>query len=223
MECPVFGISRHRIATDGEGVTTLVAFHRCTLHCHYCLNPQSLDPTTPCQVLTPEALLDATLIDNLYFLATGGGITFGGGEPALRHDFILRFREICPPEWKLFIETSLNVPRANVEALTGAIDHFIVDVKDTHPAIYHAYTSGDVERVLSNLRYLADKGLQEQVTLRLPLIPEYNTEADIDKSEQCLREMGFTLFDRFEYLTPEAIGPHALKKRHDAAKAPKNP
>ena len=70
MECPVFGISRHRIATDGEGVTTLVAFHRCTLHCHYCLNPQSLDPTTPCQVLTPEALLDATLIDNLYFLAT---------------------------------------------------------------------------------------------------------------------------------------------------------
>ena len=76
MECPVFGISRHRIATDGEGVTTLVAFHRCTLHCHYCLNPQSLDPTTPCQVLTPEALLDATLIDNLYFLATGGGITF---------------------------------------------------------------------------------------------------------------------------------------------------
>ena len=68
-----------------------------------------------------------------------------------------------------------------------------------------------------------DKGLQERVTLRLPLIPEYNTEADIDESEQCLREMGFTLFDRFEYLTPEAIGPHALKKRHDAAKAPKNP
>ena len=115
------------------------------------------------------------------------------------------------------------MPRANVEALTGAIDHFIVDVKDTHHAIYHAYTGGDVERVLSNLRYLADKGLQERVTLRLPLIPEYNTEADIDESEQCLREMGFTLFDRFEYLTPEAIGPHALKKRHDATKAPKNP
>ena len=39
MECPIIGISRHRIATDGEGVTTLVAFHGCTLRCQYCLNP----------------------------------------------------------------------------------------------------------------------------------------------------------------------------------------
>ena len=38
---PLIGISRHRLSTDGEGVTTLVAFHGCPLRCKYCLNPQT--------------------------------------------------------------------------------------------------------------------------------------------------------------------------------------
>ena len=29
---PVIGIDRHRFLTDGEGVTTLVAFHGCTTY-----------------------------------------------------------------------------------------------------------------------------------------------------------------------------------------------
>ncbi|MCB6973223.1 carboxypeptidase-like regulatory domain-containing protein [Butyricimonas sp. DFI.6.44] len=39
----VIGIERHRLQTDGEGVSTLVAFHGCPLRCRYCLNPQSRD------------------------------------------------------------------------------------------------------------------------------------------------------------------------------------
>lgn len=49
MEPPrakVIGVARHRLATDGDGVTTLVAFHGCPLHCRYCLNPQSLGDGT---------------------------------------------------------------------------------------------------------------------------------------------------------------------------------
>jgi len=37
----ISGISRHRLATDGEGVTTLVGFHGCPLCCGYCLNPHT--------------------------------------------------------------------------------------------------------------------------------------------------------------------------------------
>ena len=33
----VIGISRHRLGTDGRGITTLVAFHGCPLRCKYCL------------------------------------------------------------------------------------------------------------------------------------------------------------------------------------------
>lgn len=37
---PILGISRHRLKTDGEGVTTFIAFYGCPLHCKYCINPQ---------------------------------------------------------------------------------------------------------------------------------------------------------------------------------------
>ena len=38
---PLFALSRHRMATDGRGVTTLAAAWGCPLRCRYCLNPQS--------------------------------------------------------------------------------------------------------------------------------------------------------------------------------------
>lgn len=41
IQAPVVAVSRHRIATDGEGVTTLVAFHSCPLRCRWCLNPHT--------------------------------------------------------------------------------------------------------------------------------------------------------------------------------------
>lgn len=37
----IIGIARHRLSTDGDGVTTLVAFHGCPLRCRHCLNPRS--------------------------------------------------------------------------------------------------------------------------------------------------------------------------------------
>ena len=39
---PFIGIMRHRIGIDGDGVTTLAAFHGCPLHCHYCLLHKSV-------------------------------------------------------------------------------------------------------------------------------------------------------------------------------------
>ena len=42
MKTPLIGICRHRLTTDGTGVTTLVAFHGCPLCCRYCLNSQRI-------------------------------------------------------------------------------------------------------------------------------------------------------------------------------------
>ncbi|MBR3733776.1 MAG: radical SAM protein, partial [Bacteroidaceae bacterium] len=89
---PIFAISRHRIATDGKGVTTLVAMHGCPLSCRYCLNPQCKNVGAVLQDYSPQQLLSEVTGDNLYFLATGGGITFGGGEPLQYPDFIAEFR-----------------------------------------------------------------------------------------------------------------------------------
>lgn len=196
----IIGIGRHRLTTDGDGVTTLVAFHGCPLRCQYCLNPQSLGKATQFQTYTPESLYQEVKIDELYFIATGGGVTFGGGEPALRPEFIRHFRELCGPTWKITLETSLNVPEDNIKALLPVVDFWIIDIKDMDAAIYNSYTGTDNTSVLSNLRLIAEAGRQGDCIIRLPLIPGYNDDAARDESRKMLTNMGFEKFDLFTYI-----------------------
>ena len=195
------GISRHRLATDGQGVTTLAAFYGCPLRCKYCLNPHSWRENDKLRHFTPEELYELTRIDQLYFLATGGGVTFGGGEPLLRPGYLEQFRALCGSQWRLCVETSLAVPREAVERAAGCIDEFIVDCKDTNPAIYERYTGRSNEEMLQNLRWLAGAIDPSRIVVRIPLIPDYNTDADRDASEALVRALGITRIDRFTYKT----------------------
>lgn len=200
ITAPFIAINRHRLTTDGEGVTTLVGFHGCPLHCQYCLNAQCLQADGVWCRLTPGELYSEVEIDDLYFVATGGGICFGGGEPLLRSDFIKAFAEIMNPEWKLTIETSLNVPLENVKAIASLVQMWYVDIKDMNPNIYKAYGCKENKQVVSNLQWLAANGYADKVIIRLPLIPEYNTDEDRQRSQQQLEKMGFTNFDKFNYI-----------------------
>ena len=200
ITAPFIAINRHRLTTDGEGVTTLVGFHGCPLHCEYCLNAQCLQADGVWCRLTPGELYSEVEIDDLYFVATGGGICFGGGEPLLRSDFIKAFAEIMNPEWKLTIETSLNVPLENVKAIASLVQMWYVDIKDMNPDVYKAYGCKENKQVVSNLQWLAVNGYADKVIIRLPLIPEYNTDEDRQQSQQQLEEMGFTNFDKFNYI-----------------------
>ena len=196
----LIGLSRHRIGVDGSGVTTLVAFHGCPLNCKYCLNPQALSPEGVWKRFTPEELYRAVSKDDLYFRATGGGITFGGGEPLLSYTEILHFRSIClknGKKWKINIETSLNVPKVFVELMKDVIDHWIIDIKDLNPIIYKKYTGKDNDLVISNLQYLISN--DAKITIRVPLIPGFNAESDVKKSIFSLQHMGITEIDRFTY------------------------
>ncbi len=198
----LIGISRHRLAIDGEGVTTLVAFHGCPLHCKYCLNPHSLSKDTQYIERTVEELIDEVRIDQLYFLATGGGITFGGGEPLPNSAYIKEFCQQCPKEWRISIESSLNVPRKNVEDVLPFVKEWIIDIKDMNPEIYKAYSGISNERVIDNLKWIATEhsDLLSDITIRLPHIPNYNTDDDRNKSQALLETLGYTNFDRFEYM-----------------------
>ena len=196
---PIVTCARLRMQTDGKGVTTLVCFHGCPLRCRYCINPFSFAEDTKRESLTPKQLYDRVKIDALYFLATGGGVTFGGGEPLLYGRFLQEFRQICGQDWHLCAETSLNVPREQVELAAGCIDHFYVDCKDTNPDIYRRYTGRNNEKMLENLRFLLSLVGPERITVRLPLIPEYNTEEDRQHSRDALQKMGIQKFDLFTY------------------------
>ena len=195
----IFGISRHRLTTDGEGVTTLVAFNRCPLRCRYCLNKTSWEMDNG-RDYTPESLFEEVKIDQLYFLATHGGVTFGGGEPLLQVEFIKAFRALCGPQWQILAETSLNVPFEQVQTLDTVLDGYIVDIKDMNSDIYKAYTGQDNALVLSNLQWLLQQGDPKRIMVRVPHIPEFNTDEDVARSIDRLKAVGVVNIDEFNYI-----------------------
>lgn len=202
---PLLTIDRHRLMTDGTGVTTLVASYGCPLSCKYCLNPYTWAPEVAIKSkkVTPKELYEKVKIDNLYFMATNGGVTFGGGESLLHADFIRKFRNICGDDWNITVETSLNVPTKNLETVIGAVTDYIVDIKDMNPEIYKAYTGIENDRVIKNLSVLAEHVGKEHVVIRIPFIPKYNSKEDVEKSVALIQEMGFTNLDVFHYVIRE--------------------
>lgn len=200
---PIIGISRHRIGTDGDGVTTLVGFHGCPLSCEYCINKDCFAPSHYFNDYTPESLYNEIKIDDLYFCSTGGGITFGGGEPALQADFILKFKKLCNPAWKIRIETSLNVAKSYIRELSQIVDEWIIDVKADDCATYKSYTGSSNELVKSNLDYLTSKyGLnvsKEKIHIRIPIIPGYVSLNDAEDTREKYIKKGYNNIEIFKY------------------------
>jgi pyruvate formate lyase activating enzyme len=195
----VIGISRLRIGTDGNGITTLVAFHGCSLRCQYCLNPSCLDPDAKIRRMTPEDVMIELKKDELYYIATNGGVTFGGGEPLLNSQFIKEVLDLGAKEWNVTVESSLNVPRQHLELLLPYIDGYIVDIKDMDSEIYEQYTGKNNEQVKSNLKWLVENGKAKQIICRIPLILGYNDPDSQKNSKNKLIQMGLDRFDLFTY------------------------
>lgn len=73
-------------ALDGGGIRYAVFFQGCPLRCVYCHNPETWAKSDYPET-TPEALVEKIKRYKVYF-GDNGGVTFSGGEPLLRADFI---------------------------------------------------------------------------------------------------------------------------------------
>ena len=205
MEKAQLIISRNRIGTDGEGIRTLVSFAGCPLNCRYCINPHLKKEFPEEKRYTPQSLLDKLSVDRHIFLATGGGVTFSGGEPLLHGCFIKEFCEKCDPRWGINMETSLYVPREMVTMLLDYVDTWIVDIKTTDPEKYEAYTGKSISRALSNLIYLSEELAcrpEKKLVVRVPEIPEYTDAEDSDDAVLFLKgQLGCDVtFDHVRYI-----------------------
>lgn len=198
---PILGIERLRIETDGDGITTLVGFYKCPLRCKYCLNQKCHEKPRIYNYLAAEQVYMKVSIDNIYFQSSGGGITFGGGEPLLYPEYIIDFKKYSNPSWQINIETSLNVKLDSLKKLIPIVSSFIVDIKDINPDIYKEYTGASNRLLVRNLEYLSALGLQDRVYIRIPLIKGFNSTEDQENSEVYLRKLGYANFERFEYKT----------------------
>ena len=97
-------ISRLRINSECDGVSTLIGCMGCPLRCAYCFNPFTWDGSVEPKKYSIDELYEEVKLDNLYFLATEGDLVFGGGEPLLYSTFIKEFIKI----YENWLEPSRN-------------------------------------------------------------------------------------------------------------------
>ena len=189
----ILSISRLRMGTDGNGISTLVVFFDCPLHCKYCINDFCHKPPKPFvgvqhAAFTPQELIEILRKDDIYYLMSGGGIVFGGGEPLLQAKYIHKVCTLADQRWAKRIETSLNVPWDNIKPVLYDMDEWIIDIKDINNDIYKNYTGKDNKNMIKNLLKLRNKISSDKIHIRIPRIAGYNSEYDIEKSIQWVRE-----------------------------------
>jgi len=111
--------------------------------------------------------------DYLFYKNSGGGVTFGGGEPLLWPDFIADLEEKCKKEGiHTAVETCGAVPWCNIEKVIPTTDLFLYDLKHMDSAKHKEFCGQSNERILENLETLS-KETKAEVIIRVPIIPGY--------------------------------------------------
>lgn len=194
----ITGWERLRHNTDGNGVRTLIIMPQCQLECKFCINNHLVNKYPRKGKITVDNLYKNLKKDCVYFEMSGGGITFGGGEPLLQPGFISEFKRKYPMI-DIDVQTSLNVPFENIEIIMNCIDVWHIDIKDMNNDIYQKYTGSSNVLVKQNLHQLIKNVPSERLHIRVPIIEGFNTEEDVRKSVSELKKMGILNIEIFRY------------------------
>ncbi len=167
-------------ALDGEGLRYGIFLSGCPLRCIYCHNPDTWDKNCGEQKSIEQLFLKIKRYIP-YFKASGGGVTFSGGEPLLQAEKIVELSSFLKAEGINYtIDTSgcVELTESVKNALVGA-ELIICDLKFHNEADYKKYTGGSLNSVYAVLDFLINN--KKRVWLRTVIVPSLNdTETDID-------------------------------------------
>ena len=167
--------------------------------CTVCGRCAEACPTLALQICGEEKTVDELLSqirkDTHHYDASGGGVTFSGGECLLYPDFLAALARRCKETGiSTAVESAFCVPWENVEAVLPYIDLFFADLKIPSPEKHRAYTGQDNRLIVDNIRALSD--CHNNITLRIPIIPTVNdSDDDIEGFAQIINTFGTGIRD----------------------------
>ncbi|MBF7821301.1 [formate-C-acetyltransferase]-activating enzyme [Klebsiella quasivariicola] len=196
----IFNLQRYSL-NDGQGIRTVVFFKGCPHTCPWCANPESISPKIQtlrreskclhcarCQQdvaecpsgaweqigrdVTLDTLLQEVLKDEVFFRASGGGVTLSGGEVLMQAEFAARFLRRLR-QWGIHtaIETAGDSAFSRFLPLAEACNEVLFDLKIMDPERARSLLRMNQPRVMDNFRQLAARDIN--LIPRVPLIPGY--------------------------------------------------
>ena len=111
--------------------------------------------------------------DYVFYTASGGGVTIGGGEMSVQTDVAVELFSECKKVMiNTAVETQGTTPLENYKKLAAVTDTFLFDLKEMDSANHKTLFGMGNERVKRNLEWLVDSGAN--VVVRIPLVRGYN-------------------------------------------------
>ncbi len=196
----IFDIKRFAL-NDGPGIRTTVFFKGCPLKCMWCHNPESI--AFDIEEYDQERILDGKrftykqkigkqftvselqteiLKDQQFYIQSGGGVTFSGGEPLSQSDFLVEILKVCKKQGlHITIDTTGFCRIEKLEEINRYTDLFLYDIKFVNSDLHFEYTGVHNHLIIKNLDCLLK--IKANIIIRVPIIP------GINDTPQCVSEL----------------------------------
>jgi len=189
---------------DGPGIRTTIFFQGCPLRCLWCQNPEALSMKPHAATDAPFSLddvMEIVLRDRDYYIRTGGGVTFSGGDPLWQNtESLLQLCRLLKQESiHIAVETALHVPWTNVHPLLSFVDLFLVDLKVVGDDKRHKqFTRQDSRLIHENIRKLL--ATDAKIRFRMVIVPGYNDdEQQIAATADFLKSINYKTIELLKY------------------------
>ena len=137
-----------------------------------------------------------------YYRASGGGVTFSGGEALLQIEELRPLLKRCRErEISMAVETCGYVSEKQLLTAMEYMDLFLFDIKSRDAEKFRRYTGGELDRVSANFELLCGR-MPEKVIARIPVIPGVNdSEQELHRSLEYICENGVSEVHLLPYHT----------------------
>lgn len=163
------------------------------LRCNACGECASVCHTEACMMTgkryTAEELIEITKKDLPFFIDSGGGITFSGGEAALSPSVVRTVAKWYKERGcTTAIETCGFAAWENYEIFLPYMDTVLFDIKIWDDEKHRAYCGAGNEQIKANLEKIVRT---TKTVIRMPIIPSINdSESEICQIAQYLKAVG---------------------------------
>lgn len=128
---------------DGPGIRTVIFLQGCPLKCSYCHNPDSQNFMTASEISVDDVVNLANRYKE-YYQATGGGVTFSGGEPLMQGEFLVSaLKALKQKGFNTCVDTSGYGQSQYYEEMFKYTDTILLDIKHTRAEAHQTLTGRD--------------------------------------------------------------------------------
>jgi len=153
---------------------------------------------------TVEELYREIAKDSPFYRRSKGGVTVGGGEPTMQHEFVTEFLKKCKQHYiHTVIETCGYVKWEHLERILQYVDLLYYDIKHMDPVVHKELTGVSNELILENARQAS---AMRPMIIRIPTVPGLTDSDDnISATARFAAELGENL-QRIELLPYHKFG-----------------